>query len=166
MQNKDWRGLAELIGIAAIVASLFFVGLQIRQSQDVALSELDVALNANDIALATTIGDHADIWVNGNAGAELDASELAYYSRLITGMHGWYQTSWRRNTRFGRENVAIYNAVDFAIFLHNNPGAKHNWMSRREPIRKQMRDLGLTGGGSGFSAAVRASLDKLAESQD
>ena len=57
MQNKDWRGLAELIGIAAIVASLFFVGLQIRQSQDVALSELDVALNANDIALAATIGD-------------------------------------------------------------------------------------------------------------
>jgi hypothetical protein len=38
MSNKNWRDHAELIGIAAIVASLVFVGLQLKQSQDIAIA--------------------------------------------------------------------------------------------------------------------------------
>ncbi len=37
--NTDWKSIAELLGIAAIVASLMFVGLQMRQSQEIALSQ-------------------------------------------------------------------------------------------------------------------------------
>jgi hypothetical protein len=33
MKKTDWKGFAELVGIAAIVASLMFVGLEIRQTQ-------------------------------------------------------------------------------------------------------------------------------------
>jgi hypothetical protein len=38
MKNNDWRGLAELIGIAAIVASLLFVGYQLKQDREIAIS--------------------------------------------------------------------------------------------------------------------------------
>ena len=38
MKSTNWKDIAELIGIAAIVASLVFVGLQMKQSQDIALS--------------------------------------------------------------------------------------------------------------------------------
>jgi hypothetical protein len=38
MKPKDWKGIAELIGIAAIVASLLFVGLQMKQSHEIALA--------------------------------------------------------------------------------------------------------------------------------
>jgi hypothetical protein len=38
MSNSNWRHHAELIGIAAIVASLVFVGLQLKQSQDIAIA--------------------------------------------------------------------------------------------------------------------------------
>ena len=38
MSNNNWRHHAELIGIAAIVASLVFVGLQLKQSQDIAIA--------------------------------------------------------------------------------------------------------------------------------
>lgn len=34
----NWREWAELVGIAAIVASLIFVGLQLKQSQDIAIA--------------------------------------------------------------------------------------------------------------------------------
>lgn len=34
----DWRTSAELVGLAAIVASLIFVGLELRQSQQIALA--------------------------------------------------------------------------------------------------------------------------------
>ena len=39
MKNANWKDVAELIGIAAIVASLIFVGLQMRQSQEIAMAE-------------------------------------------------------------------------------------------------------------------------------
>ena len=38
MKSTNWKDNAELIGIAAIVASLIFVGLQMKQSHDIALA--------------------------------------------------------------------------------------------------------------------------------
>ena len=38
MQTTSWKDIAELVGIAAIVASLIFVGLQMKQSHEIALS--------------------------------------------------------------------------------------------------------------------------------
>jgi hypothetical protein len=37
MPSRKWRDIAELIGIGAIVASLIFVGLQLQQSQEIAV---------------------------------------------------------------------------------------------------------------------------------
>jgi hypothetical protein len=39
LRNENWKDIAELIGIAAIVASLIFVGLQMKQSHDIALAD-------------------------------------------------------------------------------------------------------------------------------
>ncbi len=38
MKNGNLRGIAEWIGIMAIVASLIFVGLQLKQSQEIAIA--------------------------------------------------------------------------------------------------------------------------------
>jgi hypothetical protein len=40
MKRSNWKDTAELVGIAAIVASLIFVGLQMRQSHEIALVTL------------------------------------------------------------------------------------------------------------------------------
>ena len=40
MKKTDWKSIAELIGIAAIVASLIFVGMQMRQTHEIALATL------------------------------------------------------------------------------------------------------------------------------
>jgi hypothetical protein len=166
LKPTNWKDIAELIGITAIVASLFFVGLQLKQSQDVVLSELDVAINALDIELTATIGDHADIWFRGNSGAELDGSEQAYYSRLISNVRLRYQSSYRRNMRFDRENVARANVASFAVFLHTNPGAKRNWKSRRDTRRPHFQKLGFDDVGGSFDRAVRADLETLAQPED
>ncbi len=39
MKSANWKGIAELVGIAAIVASLIFVGLEMRQTRSIALAE-------------------------------------------------------------------------------------------------------------------------------
>jgi hypothetical protein len=38
MKMTDWKTTAELTGIAAIVASLVFAGLQLKLSQDIAVA--------------------------------------------------------------------------------------------------------------------------------
>lgn len=38
MKFSDWKEIAELVGIVAIVASLLFVGLQLKQSHEIALA--------------------------------------------------------------------------------------------------------------------------------
>ncbi len=38
MKTASWKDIAELFGIAAIVASLIFVGLQMKQTKEIALS--------------------------------------------------------------------------------------------------------------------------------
>ena len=53
MKNTDWKDIAELVGIAAIVASLVFVGLELRQSQAIALSEAYQQRTAIEISNAS-----------------------------------------------------------------------------------------------------------------
>ena len=38
MKHTSWKDIAELLGIAAIVASLIFVGLQMKQTHEIAIS--------------------------------------------------------------------------------------------------------------------------------
>ncbi len=68
MTKQNWKYLAELIGVAAIVASLLFVALQMRQAQDIAYSELDVSLLSIQAESANLIATNSEIWVEGNAG--------------------------------------------------------------------------------------------------
>ena len=65
------------------MVSLIFVGLQLKQSQDIVLSELDAAINSIDIEITSNISDNSDVWVRGNADAELSDSERAIHSRLV-----------------------------------------------------------------------------------
>ena len=39
MKSIGWKAAIELLGIAAIVASLVFVGLELRQSREIAIAE-------------------------------------------------------------------------------------------------------------------------------
>ena len=55
MKSSNWKDVAELVGIAAIVASLLFVGLELRQSQAIALSEAYQQRAAIEISNASAI---------------------------------------------------------------------------------------------------------------
>lgn len=65
MQKFDWKDIAELTGIATIVASLIFVGLQMKQSQDIAIAE---QYQARAIAAAESMR-----WRVGNESMHEDA---------------------------------------------------------------------------------------------
>ncbi len=66
MQGANWKDVAELIGITAIVASLIFVGLQMKQSQE--------------IAIAAQYHQRAALTVD-SLNAELEAGDLRFWGR-------------------------------------------------------------------------------------
>ena len=70
MINLDWRKSVEIIGVLALVISLLFVGLQMKQTNEVAFLELDTAMVGTAVDIAELISSNPDVWVKGNAGEE------------------------------------------------------------------------------------------------
>ena len=60
MKTMSWKSLAELTGMTAIVGSLTFVGLQIRQEQVIALSEINLSALSSSIEINNSINDNID----------------------------------------------------------------------------------------------------------
>ena len=75
MRTTNWKDIAELVGIAAIVASLIFVGLQMKQTQALALAEAEGTQQTLDNSALDAINQYAKIWSKGVSGVELNESE-------------------------------------------------------------------------------------------
>ena len=112
-----------MVGIAAVVASLIFVGLQLRQSEDVAYMAYADSAMATGIDRATFMAEHSDIWHRACLGEELDPGEQiianAIYFRYVQSafMH-WYQAQTVEISRFGGRPV-----IDaYAANMHRYPG--------------------------------------------
>lgn len=83
MRTNKWREIAEAIGVAAIVASLVFVGLQIRQEDDIARLELIDRSTEQQRELQIWISENSDVWTRGCAGSELSDAERAIFQSMV-----------------------------------------------------------------------------------
>lgn len=126
MKTISWKASAEFIGVTAIIASLIFVGLQLRQEQRFASIEAGFSLVESFYEQRNGSIENAAIWTKGNAGVEeLSATEVVIYDALIhkEWSHAyWASHAWRELGN--EENIGIH---DFAGFLHRNPGARRTW---------------------------------------
>ena len=162
MKILRWKSFAELTGMAAIVGSLIFVGLQIRQEQVIALGQINLSLLASQIDFNNSINDNADIWVRGNAGDELDQVERIVYEGLLETMAYLHRTERRQYGAFNEERKLQVSVADFALYLHQNPGARQTWVEREEKNDSDRATL-IAGFASNFHKAVLADLKKLDE---
>ena len=88
----NWKEIAELVGIFAIVASLLFVGLQMRQEQQIAIVESRSSLTERNIALAELVNANAEVWRNGLDGAELSSDEQTEFDAMAEAVRIHYNT--------------------------------------------------------------------------
>ena len=125
MAKTSWKDNAELLGIAAIVASLIFVGIQMRQDRDIALAESLVAAETSFTAINALISDHVVIWLKGRKDEELSEAETLIMSRLVSTLHrrARYTAAMRRS--LGTPGDAALR--DLAIELYENPVARRIW---------------------------------------
>ncbi|MBT8102399.1 MAG: hypothetical protein KJO95_05475 [Gammaproteobacteria bacterium] len=161
MKSMGWKDGVELVGIVAIVASLIFVGLEMRQARDIALSERAGNMLLSDIEARRPIYEFPDIWARGNAGAELNRSEAVIYRALIRDINAY--AFQRRYSASLIDDQSSFTAAswDMAGFLYENPGARREWESLRDMLRKH-REPHFSGEyRNGYEEAVRAALEVL-----
>ena len=160
MSTPNWKGTAEFVGVIAIVGSLIFVGLQIKQEQEIALAEINLSLLASGIELNIAIGENAEVWAIGNAGEDLTRAERILYDNLLESMSFSYRTERRQYLQFDQPRAAKVPIAQFAVFLHRNPGGREAWQLRSDQEAKVWASL-MPGFKSTFRAAVLADLEKL-----
>ena len=94
MKSGNWKDIAELIGIAAIVASLLFVGIQLQQDRRIALS--DSLSNWSDRAdtISELISDNAVVWNKACLGQQLTAEERTIASQILARLVAHKNFTW------------------------------------------------------------------------
>ena len=140
MNFKKFNEVAELVGIVAIVASLIFVGLEMRQSQKIALAEIEASFVSASIEIESLISDNSEVWARGIADEELDDSDAAIFESILVALSNRNWSMQHQMRLLDRSEAADQNVHRFAAFLHRRPGLRRAW-AEREANMKADRDL-------------------------
>jgi hypothetical protein len=143
MKDTNWKDIAELIGIAAIVMSLVFVGQEIRQSREIARLEWTGILAAEQMALDDLLGSEAEVWRKGCEGSELSPTELTVFVRQFSSFHHFAFARWvRANVGVTGANP-LFVSKEYAKNIHRFPGFREmwgSWKSSRIEVEAPLED--------------------------
>lgn len=156
--DKNWKSIAELVGISAIVASLIFVGFQLRQDRSIAqaavFSESENSVNG----LVEILTSNREIWVNGLKGEPLTEVEQAAFDNMVWALHTRRFGQYQRNLRLGV--FPAHYAIEFYAFdIYQYPGLRRSFERRIATVSKRSSVFDRPDAG-GFQTLL---LEKLAE---
>jgi hypothetical protein len=138
MKKADWKDIAELVGIAAIVASLVFVGLQMRQEQTIAITETRSTVTHKIGEITTVIESNPGVWIRGLDGEDLTAEERVVFYSMAELVESYFFDMFLRFRNLDIGSVEPL-ARDFAFAVYTYPGLKQAYLSEFESdqIRNQ-----------------------------
>jgi hypothetical protein len=162
-RKLDWKVTVEVVGIAAIVVSLIFVVIELRQSQIIAINEALVSLESSAVAARDAVNLNSELWERAAAGEELSPSEALILDNLVYNLSRQAINSYFINLNFSTEEDAIRVRNDFAIFLYRNPGARRYWQAWEEEMIRYRRILEpeISGLWTSWYEEISASLNAL-----
>ena len=144
MKERIWKEVLEGIGIVAIVVSLVFVGMQLKQTQEVAVAEGLLSMLEIKNEVSSSIKDNAEIWNKAKAGGDLSDSEALTFAILVNQINDlvYFNYLQDRTLSYEGSDVPVH---DFAAFLYNNPAAKETWLAREDYLvrSRNLIDAGL-----------------------
>ena len=133
MKSPDWKETAELIGLFAILASLIIVVMELQQQEKLLDLDMRNSMVSSTVAVHEQIIDHADIWVRGNAGEDLNATEFEIYQRMFISFNdNFFQTYSIFQELYPEEKEQVLS--QYAGFLSRNPGAYRVWIDRERQL--------------------------------
>ena len=136
MKPTNWKTVAEFAGISAIVASLIFVGLQLRQEQAIAIVDTYGSVVESNAAVLSLIGARPDIWEKGLLGDELSTSDEIVFSGMVRAVFSHYTHMSIRFSRIGPgDSEIVMENLAYAIYIF--PGLRRQWEADND-FRDQM----------------------------
>ncbi len=136
---EKWRAGGEIIGLFSLVASLIFVGLQIRQSQQIALSQAYQARSDQSMAiLLAGIEDETvrSFWnkARGFVSDDLTDRERAVWVQLaVARMVHWENIHYQYTSGFVSEEhwqtqlAEIRRLMPFPVFRRTYETNRESW---------------------------------------
>jgi len=153
----DWL---QIVGLAAVVGSLVFVGLQLKQADNIAFAEVLESAAARGIEQRTLTAEHADTWQKACLGAELTSAEKVIAGNIYFNyLQGNFNT-WMRYQETGFGGTGSRFLIDsFAANIHRYPGFRSMALSFGEWDKLGARwDGGVV---EGYISAVRQRVAEL-----
>jgi len=121
--NHKKKDIVELVGAAAILASLVFVGVQLQQSQNIAVAEGFATIFATQIEVGNGIKEHVNIWRRGTSDSELTEDEAAIFAIMVNQVNESKVMAYLYRGEIEGYEAAEFQVKEFAAFLYQNPGA-------------------------------------------
>ena len=129
--RTNWKDIAELIGIVAIVLSLAFVGYQLQQDRDIAAAQLITDAEIKQIELSGLISSYSSLWARGLQGEQLTTEEEVIFQSIVHAVLVKYGSMWERtNQRLLNRSGGVWR--QFALHVYANPGLRRVWQARCE----------------------------------
>ena len=129
VSERNWREIVEIVGILAIVASLVFVGLQLRQDQRIAAAQIFADFDDTQIELSRLLIENHEVWRAGSSEEELSDAEQFVFRALAEAVVAKYNGFIARAIRLETQPVESY-AIRYAFLLHSTPGLRRYFEKR------------------------------------
>ena len=140
MSREQWRNLLEAIGFLVLIASLIFVGLQIRQDHTIAQAQNAADFDDTMIEYARVINANRDVWIRGLEGAELSLPDQVTFESVAFAVWQKFTGLYRRD-RLLYQGSGILAARQLAGELFIYPGLRQYVLSRcrhRESVGQEI----------------------------
>ena len=162
MTSSNWKDVAEVLGVVAIVLSLAFVGIQLQQDQKIAGAQAYIDAASQITELNQLISENKDIWVRGLDGEELSKEDEVVFQSIYHALFVRKVAQWQRGIRLsaGDPKSSIH---DFAYNIHNYPGLRRSYEQMITNLQEQASAFGRTIDEASFVAQVDAALAQLKE---
>ena len=155
---NDWM---QVFGIFAVVASLIFVGLQMRQDRTIAFVDAMSSRSEVISGLAEMISNNQSLWIDGLNGAELSDADEATFHAMNEAIESYFVSTWRRVEGIGDGLSAESVSGDYAYAVYTHRGLRQAWKKQLAYWYARNSALSEDTAGGRFRESVNAHLAQL-----
>ena len=156
---NDWL---QVIGIFAVVASLLFVGLQMKQSQNIAIVETFGDISESTQHLTNLVERNTDLWSRGLDGEGLSQTDQITFDAMAESVENHFLGLWIRYSFVG-PRIPEYSARNYAYALYVHPGLRRLNAKKWNQIKARETAFDLPTDADSFQIAIDNVLGQLDE---
>jgi len=154
---NDWM---QVVGIFAVVASLVFVGLQMRQDRDIAVAQIWAMSDQSVTEISQMVADNRDLWVRGIKGEKLSEVDQAAFQSIAWAVIRRHGNIANRIQLLSYGSSTERRVQRLAFDLYRYPGLRKSFDELRATARTRDSVFG-RGETGGFEVEVEKALAEL-----